>query len=100
MKAREFKNGEVVTMKMVSGEEVIAKIVSEKTNFPNELFVRHPHVISTNGEAFALMPYIITADEDEEVEMNAGNISGLTKPLEAISSVYIEKTSGIQLITP
>lgn len=99
MNKREFSNGEVIVLKMISGEEVIMKVESESV-FPETLIVRHPHVISTNGEAFALMPYIITADEDRPTEINTNNISAIAPPLKAISDVYIEKTSGIQLITP
>lgn len=98
MQARNFENREVITIKFISAEEVIAKVDAESTDFPNALFVTHPHVISTNGEAFGLMPYIITADEDELVEINVNAIAGLTKPLAGIATAYLEKTTGLTLV--
>ena len=99
MNKREFSNGDVIVLKMISGEEVIVKVESESV-FPETLIVRHPHVVSSNGEAFALMPYIITSDEDRPVEINTNTISAIASPLEGVANAYIERTSGIQLITP
>lgn len=94
---RVFNNGDVMVFKMISGEEVIAKTESS-SDFPKSLLVRHPHVVSTNGEAFALLPYIITADEDKITEINVDSIAAITTPIEGIATAYLERTSGIQLI--
>lgn len=98
MKHRLFQPGEVVVLKMIAGEEVITKIHDE-AEFAEELAVKKPHVISTNGEAFALIPYIITADEEKVVAINVNTISAIATPLDGVMRAYLERTSGLSIIT-
>ena len=68
-------SGEVITLKLTSGIEVLAQMISvdEDNNF---LTLGEPKIVVINGPDLALIPYIFTGPTEE-----------VTMPLSAILSV-------------
>lgn len=68
-------SGEVITLKLTSGIEVLAQLLSvdEDNNF---LTLGEPKIVVINGPDLALIPYIFTGPTEE-----------VTMPLSAILSV-------------
>jgi hypothetical protein len=86
--------GDIVTLKLTSGEEVIAKFVSEEEKIYT---VGKPHVLAQgpNGR-MVLFPYIITADNVDLIPMLKTAV--VTPPIKSNAGVknsYVEFTSGI-----
>ena len=63
--------GEVVTIKMATGEELLATYV-EVT--PNGHKVKRPMVLSVSQKGIGMMPYIFTVHPDKEIVLNSGTI--------------------------
>jgi hypothetical protein len=68
-------SGEVITLKLISGIEILAQLLSVDED--NKLFtVGEPKIVVINGADLALIPYIFTGSSEE-----------VTMPLSAILSV-------------
>lgn len=68
-------SGEVITLKLISGIEVLAQLLGVDED--NKLFtVGEPKIVVINGADLALIPYIFTGPTDE-----------VTMPMSAILSV-------------
>ena len=68
-------SGEVITLKLISGMEILAQLLSVDED--NKLFtVGEPKIVVINGADLALIPYIFTGSSEE-----------VTMPLSAILSV-------------
>ena len=57
--------GEVITLKLTSGEEIVAKLIEE-----NDLHYKlsRPMVIGMGQQGPGLMPYLFTVDPDKEIK--------------------------------
>lgn len=86
----------IKVMKLVSGEEVIAK-VEESLQGVKYSKPRVFHVMQTDrGVSAALMPYIMAAP-DETVEIRDSAIISMVDAPKQLEDSYLQQTSGIQL---
>jgi adenosine deaminase len=92
MKFQKYIN-EVMTIKLMSGEEVIGKIVSETDD---EIELSNPLSVAPNPQGMGLMPSLFTSSTDV-VKLNTSNITMYAKTDENVALKYIEATSGIQI---
>lgn len=84
--------GEVYTVKLISGEELIAKIVGQGDGY---IEVSHPLTIAPNPQGMGLVPAMFTADHDKTVELNTNAVVMLSTSADSIRIKYIEATTGI-----
>ncbi len=84
--------GEVITLKLTSGEELVAKLVEET----NEYFkLSKPMVIGMGPKGPGLMPYLFTVYPDKEVKLNKGTVT-LTEATDTeFAKQFIQSTTGI-----
>ena len=85
---------DVVTIKLNSGEEVIARFLekSDKT-----VVVKRPICLSPGKEGFGMIPWMMSAD-DQVVEFNPNSIIAMSETISEIAKKYIEVTSGLSLV--
>jgi hypothetical protein len=86
--------GEVVTMKIISGAEIIAKLVEET---PTHYKLSKPMVLNISQQGIALMPYILSVDPEVQVEMTKSNVCMIAPTEKQFSDGYVQNTTGIQL---
>ena len=89
-----IKLEEVYTLKLNSGEELIAKV---KGIEDNELVVAEPVSIAPGPQGMGLVPSIFTADPKGEYRLNTNSVSLYALTDEAVKLKYIEATTGIKL---
>jgi len=91
-----MNEGEINTIKLTSGEEVVAKIM---TISDGVLFVKHPVSIGPNpqGGAPMLVPSMYTAEMDRDVVLYASAISMVAPTREDVKVAYIKATTGIDV---
>ena len=79
-------SGEVITLKLTSGIEVLAQMLSvdEDNNF---LTLGEPKIVVINGPDLALIPYIFTGPT-EEVTMPLSSILSVCKATDASQQDY------------
>jgi len=89
---KKIKTDEIYTLKLSSGEEIIAKIVSDSED---DYEVVHPIMVVVSQHGLQLMPGLFTNNNDEFVTINKGSCVMLGITREDIKSKWIEATTGI-----
>jgi hypothetical protein len=87
--------GDVITIKLSSGEEVIAKLVEE-----NDIYIKvsKPRVLTSAQGGIGLAPYLFTVDPDKDIKMYRASIVVIEISESDYASQYISGTTGIQLV--
>lgn len=88
------KIGDVVTIKLVSGEEILARYQSEAQGF---IKIEKPMAVVANGQGIGLMPYSFTISPDEQVELNTSTVVLCHKTDSDMANQYLQSTTGISL---
>lgn len=83
---------EVYTFKLVSGEEVISKVVSLDDT---TMELSSPLSVAPNPQGMGLMPSIFTADQDKNITLNTSMITMYAVTADPVRIKYIEATTGI-----
>jgi hypothetical protein len=86
--------GEVVTLKLTSGEEIVAKLVEEG---PMHYKLSHPQVIGMGPKGPGLMPYLFTVSPDKEVKLSKGTVVVIEATDKSFADQFIQSTTGIAL---
>ena len=87
--------GEVITLKLTSGEELVAKLV-EETSAHYKL--SKPMVIGMGQKGPGLMPYLFTVNPDKDVKLLKQTVT-VAEPTDAeFAKQFLESTSGIKLV--
>jgi hypothetical protein len=83
---------EVYTFKLVSGEEIIAKVTAQ-TDTTVEL--SDPLSVAPNAQGMGLIPSVFTADHDKIITLNTTTVTMYGETADQIRVKYIEATTGI-----
>lgn len=86
--------GEVITFKLTSGEELIAKLVEDG---PAYYKLSRPMVIGMSPQGPALMPYLFTVNPEKDVKLLKGVVAMAEATDKPFANQFIEQTSGIKL---
>ena len=87
--------GEVVTIKLTSGEELISKLEEETaTHFK----LSKPMVLSMGPKGIGMVPYLITADPDKSVKIKNATVTAIEATQKEFADSYIQQTTGIKLV--
>jgi hypothetical protein len=84
---------DIVTVKMVGGDEVIGKLLDERTGDYVEL--GKPLVVMMAQQGFGLAPYILTAGPDASAQLDRRHIISIVKTFDSVAKQYIKQTSNI-----
>jgi hypothetical protein len=90
-----LSEGSVVTFKLTSGEELVARL-QERTATGYK--VSKPMVLTMGPKGIGLMPYLITASHDEDLEISAHVVAVVTATDKDPSDQYIQSTTGIKMV--
>lgn len=86
--------GEVITLKLTSGEELVAKLVEETDAYYK---LKHPQVIGMGPKGPGLMPYLFTVNPEKEVKLLKGTVTLAEATDTDFAKQFLEATSGIKL---
>ena len=87
--------GEVITLKLTSGEELVAKLTEEKDSYYK---LSRPMVIAMGAKGPGLMPYLFTVHPDKEVKISKVTVTVAEATDETFAKQFLESTSGIKLV--
>lgn len=93
MLVQTFKPNDIITMKLVTGEEIISKMV-EITD--NSYKVSKPLVLSITSQGPAMTPFLFTAELNGEITLNKNLVVAIAITDKSTSGQYIKGTTGIQ----
>lgn len=87
--------GEVITLKLTSGEELVAKLVEETDSHYK---LSKPLVIGHTPQGPGLMPYLFTVSPDKEVKLLKTAVTVAEATDKQFADQYIQSTTGIKLV--
>ena len=85
-------HGDIVTIKLTSGEELVAKLVDDN---PMQIKIARPWVLTMGQQGIGMVPYLFTVDPDKNISMNRSTITVLETTEESAAKQYIKATTGI-----
>jgi hypothetical protein len=86
--------GEVITLKLTSGEELVAKLVEDG---PVYYKLSRPMVIGMGEQGPGLMPYLFTVHPDKEVKLQKSTVTVVEATDKQFADQFIQSTTGIAL---
>ena len=87
--------GEVITLKLTSGEELVAKLTEETDTYYK---LSKPMVIGMGQQGPGLMPYLFTVSPDADVKLSKITVTVAEPTDAAFAKQFLESTSGIKLV--
>ena len=89
-----ISTGQVVTLKLTSGEEIVAKLVEETTS---NYKLSKPLVLSMNQQGLGMVPFTFTGNPDKDYIVNHSAVISITTTVKDFADQYIKGTTGIQM---
>lgn len=89
------KLNDVVSVKLVGGDEVVGRLADERTDDYIEL--TKPLIVMMAQQGFGLMPFILTAGPDTKAKIDRRHVITMVKTLDQVSKQYIKQTTGLEL---
>lgn len=86
--------GEVITFKLTSGEELVAKLVEETATHYK---LSKPMVIGMGQQGPGLMPYLFTVKQEKEVKLSKHAVTVAEPTDEMFAKQFLKTTTGIAL---
>lgn len=87
--------GEVITLKLTSGEELVAKLVEETDAYYK---LEKIQVIGMGPKGPGLMPYLFTVAPDKAIKLLKTTVTVAEATDGDFAKQFIEATSGIKLV--
>lgn len=87
--------GEVITLKLTSGEELVARLEEETDAYYK---LSHPQVIGQGPQGPGLMPYLFTVSPERDVRLLKNTVTVAEPTDEIFAKQFLEATSKIQLV--
>ena len=88
-----MKLNDIVTIKLVGGDEVIGKLTDERTD--SYIEIKKPLVVMMAQQGFGLMPFMLTGNPDATVKLDRSHVLAVMKTMDQVSKEYIKQTTGI-----
>jgi hypothetical protein len=87
--------GEVITLKLTSGEEIVATLVEETVEHYK---LHRPMVIGMGQQGPGLMPYLFTVNPDKDVKLFKKTVTMAEATDKSFADQFIQSTTGIKLV--
>ena len=93
-----IKEGEVVSCRLTTGEEIIARLKKDRRDKDNLVELSQPLIVGRSAEGFGLMPYMMTINPESAVEIKMEHILSMHKTNDEITKGYQIQTSKIETL--
>lgn len=87
-----IKVGEVYTLKLTSGEEVVARVTAIEDQY---LLLHDPVSVAPGPQGLGLMQSLFTANPKDPARLNINSVTIFALTDESVKSKYIEATTGL-----
>lgn len=85
--------GEIVSIKLISGEEIISKLEEENTDY---IKVSRPLTVSLGPQGLGMIPFVFLA-QAETIKLNMNHVMVLAPAKKDAADQYLQGTTGIAL---
>ena len=91
-----YSKDTVVTFKIVNGDEIVAKIVSEDAN---NYVVSKPTTVMPSQQGLGLIQSMFTSELNKSITLSKSHVMMHAPTVEDVKNHYIETTTGIKPVT-
>jgi hypothetical protein len=91
-----YKKDDIVSFKLVNGDEIIAKIIEETDK---EFIVAKPCTVMPSQQGIGLIQSLFTSDLNKNVPLEKRHVMLHSATIDAIKNHYIQTTTGIEPVT-
>ena len=92
--SQKYASGDVVSFKMVNGDELVAKVLEETdTGFS----VSAPCTVMPSQQGIGLIQSLFSAKEDAKVFLSKQHVMFHAESLEQMKAHYLKTTTGIEI---
>jgi hypothetical protein len=91
-----YKTGDTVSVKLISGEEVIGRI-GEPTD--GLIVLTKPMTFIMGPQGLGMAPYMFSAPPDAKIKIKESAVVAILKTDDKISKQYIHQTTGLALVS-
>jgi len=89
-----YKNGDTVSFKLTSGEEIVARLEDES----ERVYTLHkPMALVAGQQGIGLAPFMFSVSPDGKYKLQAHSVSCVAKTEAELAKQYTAKTTGIAL---
>lgn len=89
-----FSSGDVVSIKLINGDEIIAKLEAEDQD---SVTINRPMALTMGPQGLGMIPWVFLGDESKIVLQKKNTFFIVASKKEA-SKQYLENTTGISLV--
>jgi hypothetical protein len=93
---KKFSEGDVITIKLSSGEEVLGKLVSEDIT---TITLSKPLMIAMTQKGPAMAPILMTVNPEKNLSFSKSQITIIDESDKEIADQYTYQTTGIQPVS-
>jgi len=86
------KKGEIVSLRLSTGEELVGTLRDEDTK---EITIEQPLIVGRSEKGFGLMPYLMTVEQESSVKISTRHIMSIGATMEEVAKGYKKQTSKI-----
>jgi hypothetical protein len=90
---KDFSNGDVVSIKLINGDEIIARFESEDTD---TITISRPLALTMSGQGLGMIPWVFLGKEDS-ITLRKKNTFFIVASKGEAAKQYTEGTTGIAL---
>lgn len=91
-----YKVGDTVSIKLSSGEEMIARLEEENDN---HVIIKKPLMLIAGQQGgMGLAPFMFTVDQDAKVKLRSNTIICIVKTAKDATDTYIKSTTGLAVV--
>ena len=90
-----YRNGDTVSIKLSSGEEIIARLEEETGD---TIILRKPLMVAATQQGLGLAPFMFTVEPDAKIPLASKNVLCIVKTMDDMAKQYISNTTGIQTL--
>jgi hypothetical protein len=91
-----FSAGDIVTIKLLSGDEVMGKFVEDAMG---SITLDRPVMLAMTQKGPAMAPVLLTVNPDSKLTFNTQTVMVMAESDSEIGKQYVYQTTGIQPVT-
>lgn len=89
-----YKTGDTVTLKLISGEEVVGRI-GDPTD--GQIVLTKPMTFIMGPQGLGMVPYMFSAPQDAKIKLKDSAVVAIVKTDEQVNKQYLQQTTGLTL---
>jgi hypothetical protein len=94
-----YKSGDTVSLKLISGEEVVGRIGDPNDAANGTIILTKPMTFIMGPQGLGMVPYMFSAPQDAKIKIKESAIVAILKTDDQVNKQYIAQTTGLSLVS-